>query len=139
MEIKERRTTLDFASCIKNVLDVHYPDAEKVVIVLDNLNTHKIGSLNEAFPPEEARRIAEKLEIHYTPKHGSWLNMAEIEISVLAKQCLKKYIPTMEQWRKKQQHGWSMEINQGEQSTGSLLLKMHGLNSRNYTHKVIRN
>ncbi len=97
VKIREQRTRIDFAYCIKDIVELHYPEAEKVVMVMDNLNTHKIGSLYDAFHPEEARRIAEKLEIHYTPKHGSWLNMAEIEIGVMAKQCLSKYIPTMEQ------------------------------------------
>ena len=74
--------------CIKDLVDVHYPDAERIVLVLDNLNTHTPASLYEAFPPAEAKRLADKLEIHYTPKHGSWLNMAEIELAVLAGQCL---------------------------------------------------
>jgi hypothetical protein len=73
---------------------VHSADAEKTVLVLDNLNTHTNGSFYEAFEPDEARRLADKLEIHYTPKHGSWLNMAEIEIGVLSRQCLSQYIPT---------------------------------------------
>ena len=74
-------------------MDLHYPAAAKIVLVMDNLNTHKIGSLYEAFAPAEARRLIEKLEIHYTPKHGSWLNMAETELSVLTKQCLDRRIP----------------------------------------------
>jgi len=98
--INRNRTRIDFAHCIKKIVDIDYPEAEKIVLVMDNLNTHKLGSLYEAFPPEEARRIAEKLEIHYTPKHGSWLNMAEIEIGVMAKQCLSRYIPSMEQMEK---------------------------------------
>ena len=97
VEIRERRTKIDFAACMKNVVDEYYPDKDKVIIVMDNLNTHKFGSLYEAFAPEEARRIAEKLEIHYTPKHGSWLNMAEIEIGILTKQCLSRRIPSIEQ------------------------------------------
>lgn len=98
--INRNRTSIDFAHCIKKIVDIDYPEAEKIVLVMDNLNTHKLGSLYEAFPPEEARRIAEKLEIHYTPKHGSWLNMAEIEIGVMAKQCLSRYIPSMTQMEK---------------------------------------
>ncbi len=98
--INRNRTRIDFAHCIKKIVDIDYPEAEKIVLVMDNLNTHKLGSLYDAFPPEEARRIAEKLEIHYTPKHGSWLNMAEIEIGVMAKQCLSRYIPSMEQMEK---------------------------------------
>jgi hypothetical protein len=85
LSVTERRTKLDWAHCIKELVDVHYPDAERIVVVMDNLNTHTPSALYEAFAPSEARRIYEKLEIHYTPKHGSWLNMAEIELSVLAR------------------------------------------------------
>jgi hypothetical protein len=84
---------VDFAHCMRDLVDVHFPEAEKIIVVMDNLNTHKMASLYEAFPPEEARRIIEKLEIHHTPKHGSWLNMAEIELSVLQRQCLQARIP----------------------------------------------
>jgi hypothetical protein len=97
--VTERRTMIDWAHAVRELVDVHYPDAELIVLVLDNLNTHRIGSLYEAFPPEEARRIARKLEIHYTPKHGSWLNMAESELSILARQCLDQRIPAMEPLR----------------------------------------
>ena len=93
IQVTERRTMVDFAQCMRDLVDIHFPDAEKIVLVLDNLNTHKIASLYAAFTPTEARRIIEKLEIHYTPKHGSWLNMAEIELSVLYRQCLKARIP----------------------------------------------
>lgn len=91
--VTERRTRRDWAQVIQALVDVHYPAAERIVLVLDNLNTHTLGSLYEAFPPAEARRLASKLEIHYTPKHGSWLNMAEIEISILRRQCLARRIP----------------------------------------------
>ena len=84
----EHRTKVDWAHRVKWVLDNQYPDAEKVVLVMDNLNTHVISSFYEAFPPEEAFRLSRRLEIHYTPKHGSWLNIAEIELSALATQCL---------------------------------------------------
>jgi hypothetical protein len=97
VKIMDQRTRKDFAECIRELMDVHYPNAEKVILVLDNLNTHSEGSLYEAFEPSEARRLAEKLEIHYTPKHGSWLNMAEIEIGVLSRQCLSQYIESKEQ------------------------------------------
>ena len=90
-----RRTKVDFAQVVKDLLDVHYPDAEAVVLVMDNLNTHTPASLYEAFPPAEAKRLADRLEIHYTPKHGSWLNMAEIELSVLARQCLGQRLPDL--------------------------------------------
>ena len=85
-------TKIDWAHLIKELVDQHFPD-KKIILVMDNLNTHKLGSLYEAFEPEEARRIAERLEIHYTPKHGSWLDMAEIEIGVLSRQCLDRRIP----------------------------------------------
>jgi hypothetical protein len=87
-EALPRRTKMDWANQVKWVLDEQYPEAKKVVLVMDNLNTHVISSLYEAFPPEEAFRLAQRLEIHYTPKHGSWLNMAECELSALAAQCL---------------------------------------------------
>jgi transposase len=93
LRVTERRTRRDWAHVIKELVDVQYPEAEKVVLVLDNLNTHSPGSLYEAFPPAEAKRLADKLEIHYTPKHGSWLNIAELELSVLARQCLDRRIP----------------------------------------------
>ncbi len=91
--VSDRRTRLDWAHCIKDLVDVHYPDAERIVLVQDNLNTHTPASLYEAFPPTEAKRLTDKLEIHYTPKHGSWLNMAEIELSALATQCLDRRLP----------------------------------------------
>lgn len=90
VRVSERRTRLDWAACIQELVDVHYPHAERIVLVMDHLNTHSPASLYEAFPPDEAKRLADKLEIHYTPKHGSWLNMAEIELSVLARQCLNR-------------------------------------------------
>ena len=91
--VSDRRTRVDWAHCIQDLVDVHYPDAEQIVLVQDNLNTHTPASLYEAFPPAEAKRLADKLELHYTPKHGSWLNMAEIELSVLAGQCLDRRLP----------------------------------------------
>ena len=93
VEVRERRTKVDWAHVIKRLVDEDYADRERIVLVMDNLNTHKLSSLYEAFEPSEARRIADRLEIHYTPKHGSWLNMAEIEIAVLARQCLNRRIP----------------------------------------------
>src|SRR6266540_1149653 len=88
--VSGRRTRIDWAHCIKDLVDVHYPDAEQIVLVQDNLNTHTPASLYEAFPAAEAKRLAERLELHYTPRHGSWLNMAEIELAVLAGQCLDR-------------------------------------------------
>jgi len=90
--VTARRTKVDWAHCIQTLVDDCYPTAERIVVVLDNLNTHTPASLYEAFPPAEAKRLADKLEIHYTPKHGSWLNMAEIELSVLSRQCLDRRI-----------------------------------------------
>jgi hypothetical protein len=91
--VTERRTKLDFAAQMQQLVDVCYPEAESIRLVMDNLNTHKPASLYEAFPPAEARRLLRRLEFHYTPKHASWLDMAEIELSVLASQCLAHRIP----------------------------------------------
>jgi transposase len=96
LKVTDRRTKIDWAHCIKELVDVHYPHAEKIVLVMDNLNTHTPAALYEAFDPAQARRLLERLEIHYTPNHGSWLNMAEIELSVLARQCLERRIPDRE-------------------------------------------
>jgi len=92
VEVTDTRKRIDFAAFVRDLVDGRYKDAIKVVLVLDNLNTHSTASLYEAFEPAEAKRIADKLEIHYTPKHGSWLNMAEIELSVLGRQCLDRRI-----------------------------------------------
>jgi hypothetical protein len=88
--LRQRRTRIDWAHCIQELVDVHYPEAEQIVLVVDQLNTHSPASLYATFPPTEAKRLADKLEIHYTPKHGSWLNMAEIELSMLSRQCLDR-------------------------------------------------
>ena len=101
VKITEHRTQIDWAHFIKEMLEVRYRDAEKVVLVMDNLNTHTTASLYMAFPPEEARYLANRLEIHYTPKHGSWLNIAEIELSVLKRQCLSVRIDCIEKMRAK--------------------------------------
>jgi hypothetical protein len=95
VQVTERRTAKDFAEVLRWLAEEVHAEAEKIVLVLDNLNTHKLASLYEAFPPEQARRLAEKFEIHHTPKHGSWLNVAEIELSVLTRQCLARRIETM--------------------------------------------
>lgn len=97
--VTERRTKPDWAYAVRELLDGRYAEATKVVLVVDNLNIHGIGSLYEAFPPAEARRLAQRLEIHYTPKHGSWLNMAENELSTLSRQCLARRIGSIEQMR----------------------------------------
>ena len=96
IETRSHRRTVDWAHVMKMVSDELYPEAEKIVLVMDNLNTHKLASFYEAFEPEEAHRLSRRFEIHYTPKHGSWLNMAEIELSALARQCLKRRISDQE-------------------------------------------
>jgi len=93
VSVTDKRTAVDWAYQIRELVDDHYPDAERITLVMDNLNTHAGASLYKAFKPKEARRILERLDIHYTPKHGSWLNMAEIELSILSRQCLDRRIP----------------------------------------------
>lgn len=93
VKVTDHRTAVDWAQCMRDLVDSHFPDAERITVVQDNLNTHTPAALYAAFPPEEAKRIWDKLEFHYSPKHGSWLNMAEIELSVLSRQCLDRRIP----------------------------------------------
>jgi len=100
VSVTETRTAVDWAGQVKEMLTVHYPDAPKICLVMDNLNTHDISSLYKAFPAEEARSLAERLEIHHTPKHGSWLNIAECELSVLCRQCLDRRIPDIATMRR---------------------------------------
>lgn len=95
VKVTQQRKKVDFAQCMQELVDVHFPYAEVIRVVLDNLNTHSPAALYDAFAPEEARRILRKLEFHYTPKHGSWLNMAEIEISILSRQCLKRRVGSL--------------------------------------------
>lgn len=99
VSVTQRRTKKDFAQQMQALVDVHFPQAERITVVLDNLNTHRKGALYEAFPPEEAKRIADRLEFVYTPKHASWLNMAELEWSVLMRQCLDRRLATAEDLR----------------------------------------
>ena len=99
VDVRGRKTAVDYAQCLKALADVHFAHAEKIILVQDNLNTHKPASLYEAFAPEEARRLRGRFEFHYTPKHASWLNIAECELSVLARQCLARRIPDMERLR----------------------------------------
>jgi transposase len=99
VKVTRRRTKVDWAHLIRELVDVHHPEAQSIVLVMDNLNTHSKASLYEAFEPKEAKRIADKLEIHYTPKHGSWLNVAECELSILSRQCLDRRIPDIETLR----------------------------------------
>ena len=108
--VTETRIALDFAHVLRYISDVLYPHAEKIVLVTDNLNTHSPASFYKAFPPEEARRLTERLEWHFTPKHGSWLNMAEIEIGVMSRQALAKPLPDMESF-KKQVRAWTIRRN----------------------------
>jgi hypothetical protein len=110
VNVREKKTKLDWAEEIMELLEVDYPEADKVVLVCDNLNTHTIGSFYEAFPPARARRLAGRLEIHYTPKHGSWLNIAEVELSVFTRQCLDRRIPTVAVLRAQARH-WYRERN----------------------------
>ncbi len=110
VKITEQRTRIDWAYFIKEMLEERYAEAEKVILVMDNLNTHNMASLYTAFPPEEARRLAGRLEIHYSPKHGSWLNIAEIELSVLKRQCLAVRIDCIEKMRKEVEE-WNIDRN----------------------------
>lgn len=111
VSVHEQRTSLDWADEIKYLVDVSYPDAEKIVLVMDNLNTHKPASLYKAFPAAEARRIARRLEIHFTPKHGSWLNMAEIELNVMTRQCLSRRVDDITKLRTELQ-AWEAKRNE---------------------------
>lgn len=110
IKVTQRRTRVDWALLMRELVDIHYCHAEKIVLVCDNLNTHNKASLYEAFKPLQAKRIGDKLEIHYTPKHGSWLNVAECELSHLTRQCLKRCIPNM-QTLKKEIDKWNTDRN----------------------------
>jgi len=96
VKVTDRRTKQDFAFCMHDLAEIHFPEAEKIRVVLDNLNTHTPAAFYETFPPEQARRLTKKLEFHYTPEHSSWLNMAEVEISVLTEQCLDRRLGSQE-------------------------------------------
>ena len=100
VKVTGQRTKIDWAIAMRQLVDEHFPKAEKITVVMDNLNTHSPSSLYEAFAPQEAKRILDRLELHYTPKHGSWLNMAEIELSVLGRQCLSRRIPDQQTLRR---------------------------------------
>lgn len=110
-QVRCSRTKEDWAYFLRDLIDIHYKDAEKIILVMDHLNTHGPGSFYKVFPAPEARRLARKLEIHSTPKHGSWLNMAEIVLSILARQCLSTRIPSIEQ-AQEQVMAWQEERNQ---------------------------
>lgn len=111
VEVTDRRTKIDWAKCMKRIVDEIYPNALKITLIMDNLNTHSPSALYEAFSPKEALRISEKLDIQYTPKHGSWLNMAEIEFSALSRQCLKRRIPDQKTMRQ-EIDVWTKERNE---------------------------
>ena len=110
VKVTNHRKACDWAECMRELVDVHFPGAERITVVLDNLNTHTPAALYAAFEPAEAKRIWDKLEFHYTPKHGSWLNMAEIELSVLSRQCLDRRIPDQETL-KTEVAAWETERN----------------------------
>lgn len=114
-QVSARRTKVDWAHHIQELLEVHYPQAKRIRLVMDNLNTHSISSLYEAFAPEVALALAQRLEIHYTPKHGSWLNMAEIELSALTIQCLNRRIGSMEDLQR-EVTAWEVERNQNQKT-----------------------
>jgi hypothetical protein len=132
VNVRERKTKLDWAEEVRELLEVDYPNANKVVLVCDNLNTHTIGSFYEAFPPAQARRLARRLEIHYTPKHGSWLNIAEAELSVFTRQCLDRRIPALAALRAEARH-WYRERNATQKgvdwqfTTDDARIKLHRL------------
>jgi hypothetical protein len=132
VNVRDKKTKLDWAEEIRELLEVDYPEAEKVVLVCDNLNTHTIGAFYEAFAPAQARQLARRLEIHYTPKHGSWLNVAESELSVFTRQCLDRRIPTIAALRAEAQH-WYRERNARQKgvdwqfTTDDARIKLHRL------------
>jgi hypothetical protein len=113
VSVRSRKTRQDWAEEIRSLLDEDYPDAELVILVCDNLNTHTFGALYEAFPPREAKRLADRIDIRYTPKHGSWLNVAEIELSVLTKQCLSRRIANIETLRR-EAAAWADRRNEAQ-------------------------
>jgi hypothetical protein len=108
--VEETRTAVDWAEKVKYLVDVLEPDAEKIILVMDNLNTHSIASLYKAFPPKEAFRIAQRLEVHYTPKHGSWLDIAEIALNIMTRECLGRRIPSIEKL-KEELNAWNENYN----------------------------
>ena len=110
VSVREQRTATDWAEEIKYLCDVMYPDADKIILVMDNLNTHKVASLYKKYHPEEAFRLKKRLEIHYTPKHGSWLDIAEIELNVMTKQCLSRRIESIDKL-KSELSAWEAERN----------------------------
>lgn len=134
--VTDQRTALEYARVLKQLSDTHFPEAKKIVLVQDNLNTHKPASLYEAFAPEEARRLAERFEWHYTPKHGSWLDMAESELSVVSCQCLDRRIPDKHKpWLRKSPLGRNGATSITQRPTGSSPLPTHGSSSKGSTQR----
>ena len=117
VQVTDRRTKVDWAHAMRDLSDLDYPDAEVIVVVLDNLNTHSPASFYEAFEPEEAHRLANRFEFHYTPKHGSWLNIAEIELSALGRQCLARRIPD--------KTSLTSEVDAWEKNRNASVVKVH--------------
>ena len=113
VKVTARRTTMDFAHLLRDLSDLHYPETQKIVLVMDNLNTHKLSALYAAFPPAEARRLCERFEVHYTPKHASWLNIAECELSALGRQCLDQRIESQTMLAAEVQH-WESARNKSQ-------------------------
>jgi len=113
VEVTDRRTKVDWAKAVRQLVEEHFPQAKRITLVMDNLNTHTPSSLYEAFAPDIAKRILDKLDIHYTPKHGSWLNMAEIELSALGRQCLSRRIPNQQALRR-EVSAWERNRNADE-------------------------
>ena len=136
VSIRERRTAIDWAEEVKYLLDAVYPEAQRVTLVCDNLNTHKIASLYKAFPAEEALGLSSRLELVHTPKHGSWLNIAEIELSIFSRQCLNVGSLTYRRFGQKQKLGRRIATRTQVASTGNLKLMTHASNSKDYTLKL---
>lgn len=115
VSVRQTKTMIDWAQEIRGLLDVDYANAEKVILICDNLNTHKIASLYVAFEPQEAKRLRDRLEMHFAPKHGSWLNIAEIELSLLTRQCLRQRVADMETLQREAQ-AWYERRNENQKS-----------------------
>jgi hypothetical protein len=135
VKVTDRHTTVDYAHALKDLADLHLFNAKKIALVQDSLNTHTRASPYEAFPAAEARRLPERFEWHYTPKHGSWLDMAESELDVLSSQCLDRRIPINRRSSKKSQLGRTIAMPTRPRPTGNSPQPMLGLNSSIYTHQ----
>lgn len=136
MVAKPRRTRVDWAHEIDTLLTIDYPHAHKVILVMDNLNTHTLGSLYETFAPANARELASRLEIHYTPKHGSWLKIAEIELSALSRQCLSRRIADLDKLNRQLGHWQTTSTPTSDPSTGNSPPMTPEPNSATYTQKI---